>query len=381
MDFELSEEQQAVVELAERIVGDQATDARLREVEAEARRSGDERFDEATWRALVDAGLVALCLPEADGGSGFGILEACLVLDRIGRRVTPVPYLPGVVGGAMTVAAAGTDAQRAELLPGVADGSLLVVPALAEPGNYAVPGTPATTARAAGDGSLVLDGEKWFVPWAGRATHLLVPAALDDGGVAVVVVPADAAGIEREALDTTSGWPESIVRLTGVTVGEDAVLGGPDADGRAVVADLVRRMTVGVCALQAGVSEGALRLTATYTSERHQFGVPIATFQAVAHRAADAYVDTQGVHLTMLQAAWRLAEGLPADDAIDVAKYWATEGAQRVALAAQHLHAGIGVDTDYPLHRHYLLTRHLDLSLGGTTEHLRALGARLATSG
>src|SRR5690606_21208687 len=141
------------------------------------------------------------------------------------------------------------------------------------------------------------------------------------------------------------------------------------------------RLTVGVCALQAGVSEGALRLTATYTSERHQFGVPIATFQAVAHRAADAYVDTQGVFLTMLQAAWRLAEGLPADDAVDVAKYWATEAAQRVALAAQHLHAGIGVDTDYPLHRHYLLTRHLDLTLGGATEHLRSMGARLAATG
>jgi acyl-CoA dehydrogenase len=381
VDFELSEEQQAVVELAERIVSDKATPTHLRTVEEAAAEAGAERLDEATWTALVDAGLVALCLPEADGGSGFGILEACLVLDQIGRHVTPVPYLPAVVGGAMALAAAGTPDQRAELLGGVADGSSLVIPALGEPGSYVVPDRPATVARSGADGHLVLDGEKWFVPWAARATHLLVPATLDDGTVAVLVVPADAEGIEREALDTTSGWPESIVRFAGTTVPATAVLGGSDADGAAIVADTVRRLTVGVCALQAGVSEGALRLTATYTSERHQFGVPIATFQAVAQRAADAYIDTQGVRSTMLQAAWRLAEGLPADDAVHVAKYWATEGAQRVALAAQHLHAGIGVDTDYPLHRHYLVTRHLDLTLGGATEHLRALGARLAATG
>lgn len=383
MDFELTTEQTEIVELAERILGDLADTAHVREVEESARAEGRERLDERTWKALAEAGLVAICVPEELGGSGFGVLEAALVLERIGRRVTPVPYLPAVVGGAMTVAAHGTDAQRSSLLPAVLDGSSLVVPALAEPGNYVVPDGPATTARDRGDGTLVLDGEKWFVPWARTASHMLVPASTT-AGVEVLIVETGAAGVSFEDLDTTSGWPESIVRFDSVEVGPDSVLGGGAGTGdpgAQVVAELVRRLTVGVCALQAGVSEGALRLTATYTSERHQFGSPIATFQAVAHRAADAFIDTQGVQLTMLQAAWRLSEGLPADDAIDTAKYWATEGAQRVALAAQHLHAGIGVDTDYPLHRHYLLTRHLDLTLGGATEHLRSMGARLAATG
>lgn len=383
MDFELTTEQTEIVELAERILGDLAGTAHVREVEESARAEGRERLDERTWKALAEAGLVAICVPEELGGSGFGVLEAALVLERIGRRVTPVPYLPAVVGGAMTVAAHGTDAQRSALLPAVLDGSSLVVPALGEPGNYVVPDEPATTGRDRGDGTLVLDGEKWFVPWARTASHLLVPASTS-GGVEVLVVETGAPGVSFEDLDTTSGWPESIVRFDSVEVGPDSVLGGGAGTGdpgAQIVAELVRRLTVGVCALQAGVSEGALRLTATYTSERHQFGSPIATFQAVAHRAADAFIDTQGVQLTMLQAAWRLSEGLPADDAIDTAKYWATEGAQRVALAAQHLHAGIGVDTDYPLHRHYLLTRHLDLTLGGATDHLRSMGARLAAAG
>ena len=143
---------------------------------------------------------------------------------------------------------------------------------------------------------------------------------------------------------------------------------------------MIDRVTAGLCATQAGVSAAALRLTATYTTERHQFGSPIATFQAVAQRAADAYIDTQGIQFTAWQAAWRLDEGLDAADELDIAKFWAAEAGSRVADAAQHLHGGIGVDTDYPLHRYYRLAKHLELTLGGRTERLRRLGARMAAS-
>ncbi|MBP7631345.1 MAG: acyl-CoA dehydrogenase, partial [Acidimicrobiales bacterium] len=111
---------------------------------------------------------------------------------------------------------------------------------------------------------------------------------------------------------------------------------------------------------------------------RRQFGSPIATFQAVAHRAADAYIDTEAIRLTARQAAWRLGEGLPADEALAIAKFWAAEGAHRVTHAAQHLHGGIGVDADYPVHRTFRWARHLELSLGGGTVHLQRLGLILA---
>ena len=124
----------------------------------------------------------------------------------------------------------------------------------------------------------------------------------------------------------------------------------------------------------------ALRLTATYTSERKQFDTPIATFQAVAHRAADAYIDTQAVRLTALQAAWRLGQGLPAEDAIVIAKFWVADGGQRVVHAAQHLHGGMGVDRDYPLHRYFLWAKQLELDLGGTHTQLLRLGAEIAAS-
>ena len=121
----------------------------------------------------------------------------------------------------------------------------------------------------------------------------------------------------------------------------------------------------------AGVTAKApSRMTAEYTKEREQFDRVIATFQAVGQRAADAYIDTEAIRLTAWQAVWRLADGLPAAEHAASAKFWAAEGGQRVVHAAQHLHGGVGVDRDYPLHRYFLWTKKHELFLGGA--HARA---------
>jgi alkylation response protein AidB-like acyl-CoA dehydrogenase len=164
-----------------------------------------------------------------------------------------------------------------------------------------------------------------------------------------------------------------------VTVSADAVLGDP-MDGAAVVQFIVDRAIAGLCSTEVGVCEAALRLTAAYVSEREQFGAKIGTFQAVAQRIADAYIDTEGIRLTALQAAWRLSEDLPASDELDIAKFWAADGGHRVVHAAQHLHGGIGMDTDYPVHRYFRWSKVIELSLGTATEHLRRPGERIAAS-
>ena len=148
--------------------------------------------------------------------------------------------------------------------------------------------------------------------------------------------------------------------------------------GGAIVEWIVERATAALCSVQLGVCEQALKMTAEYTSTREQFERPLAAFQAVAQRAADAYIDTEGVRLTAWQAVWRLAEGLPAANELAVAKFWAAEGGQRVVHAAQHLHGGIGVDRDYPLHRYFLWAKELELTLGGATPQLLKLGEILA---
>jgi acyl-CoA dehydrogenase len=158
----------------------------------------------------------------------------------------------------------------------------------------------------------------------------------------------------------------------------ERLLGGDGADGVAIITSISEQATTALCVQEAGACAAALDLTAEYTKTRVQFEKPIATFQAVGQRAADAYVDTEAIRLTAWQAASRLSAGLPAASEVAVAKYWAAEGGQRVVHAAAHLHGGVGVDRDYPLHRYFLLTRHIELTLGGANESLRRLGALLA---
>jgi 3-oxocholest-4-en-26-oyl-CoA dehydrogenase beta subunit len=388
MDFTFDDEQQAIADLSGRILGDLVTPTILRDIEA----GGGELVATDAWSELARADLLGIALPAAAGGGGYGMLGAGLVLDQIGRTAAPVPYLASIVMGAMTVADFGSPAQRSDLLPAAMAGTTILTAALAESGSGLVPDRPATAARPAGlDGDgWRLDGEKWFVPWlwprpAEPASdgpivppqRVLVPARRPDGSVLVALVDPALDGVSIDPLDVTSGWPEANLALDGVVVGDDQVLVG---DGVDITRVMVDRATAGLCSTQAGVSEAALRLTATYTSERRQFDAPIATFQAVAQRAADAYIDAQAIRFTAWQAAWRLDQGLPAADELDIAKFWAAEGGRRVAEAAQHLHGGIGVDTDYPLHRYYRLAKHLELTLGGATAHLLALGARMASS-
>ncbi|MBV9284704.1 MAG: acyl-CoA/acyl-ACP dehydrogenase [Acidimicrobiia bacterium] len=358
MDFSFSEEQQEIQNLAAQILGDKVTHERLKEIEASA-----EWFDRDLWGELVKAGLVGIALPEEHGGGGFGILEAALVLEEIGRTVAPVPYYATVVLGALPIAEFGSDEQKKRLLPGVVDGEVILTAALSEDLNLD-PMSPTTSAK---NGRL--NGTKMLVPAAHLATAIIVPTA--DG---VFLVDPKGSGVEIERLITTSGEPQFKVTLNDAE-GEPL---GDASQGAEITEWIVQRATAALCAIQLGVCEQALKMTAEYTSTREQFERPLAAFQAVAQRAADAYIDTEGVRLTAWQAVWRLAEGLPSADEIAVAKFWAAEGGQRVAHAAQHLHGGIGVDVDYPLHRYFLWAKQCELTLGSATPQLVKLGKSLA---
>jgi alkylation response protein AidB-like acyl-CoA dehydrogenase len=210
------------------------------------------------------------------------------------------------------------------------------------------------------------------------ADALVVSARTDDGGVGLFVVDTAASGVSRLAQEATSRQIEAEITLSGVAVADaDALVTGPE--GADALRWLLEHAEAALCAEVAGACDSAVKLTAQYTITREQFGKPIATFQAVGQRAADAYIDAEAVRLTAWQAVWRLSEGLPATAEVAVAKFWADDGAQRVVHAAQHLHGGMGVDRDYPLHRYYLLVKHLALSLGGATTSLLRLGDVLAS--
>jgi 3-oxocholest-4-en-26-oyl-CoA dehydrogenase beta subunit len=370
MEFAYSEDQQSLRELARKILEDRATHERLKEVEASA-----DRVDHELWRELAKANLLGVAIAEEYGGMGMGFLELCILLEEVGRTVAPVPAWPTLVLGGLPLAKFGNAEQRRRLLPAVVAGEALLSAALVEPGSDDLT-RPTTTARR--DGAVFrLDGTKLCVSVGHLARRILVPARIEGGGVGVFLLDPKAPGVTLELQHATNHESQAKLVLEGAVVAGTDLLGDPNA-GAALVRWLELHATAALCALQVGVSERALRITARYTTGREQFGRAIATFQAVGQRAADAYIDVEAMRLTTQQAVWRLAEGLPAEDAVTVAKFWAAEGGHAVGYAAQHLHGGIGVDIDYPIHRYYLWSKQIELTLGCASRQLEQLGVRLA---
>ena len=365
MDFTFTEEQDAVRDLAAQIFAGHATTERVKQVEASER-----RVDHELWRALADAGLLAIAVPEEHGGSGLGLVELCLLLEEQGRRVAPVPLWPTLVLGALPLAEFGSPEHQRRWLPGVARGEVILTAALSEAGVND-PLRPQTTALRDGDGWR-LHGVKPSVPAGHVADRVLVPATTGDGEVGVFLVDPAGPGVDRTIAATTDRAKVAHLRFAGAPAEQL----GPD--GRHATAWMLDRALVGLCALQVGVGEGALRMAAEYTSERRQFGRPLSTFQGVALKAADAYIDTEAMRVTLWQAAWRLTAGRDATREVMVAKWWASEGGQRVVHITQHLHGGMGADVDYPVHRYFLWGKQIEDTLGGASAQLARLGRALA---
>ncbi|HEY5013889.1 MAG TPA: acyl-CoA dehydrogenase family protein [Acidimicrobiia bacterium] len=367
MDFSLTETQQELTALTGQILGDRMTLQRLKAVER-----SDDGFDRDTYAELATANLLGVALPEAHGGLGFGFLDLCLVLQEIGRNVAPFPVVPSLVSGALPIARFGSDEQQA-LLDGVVAGTTILTAALTE--MLAPADAPTTTAKPDGDGWLV-EGVKTCVPYLHVASHVLVPASVGDD-VAVFLVPTDAAGITTQRQETENHEPQFHVELDGVRVDAGALIGDVER-GREILEWTLARTTIALCALASGVADRATRLTAQYSIDRKQFDRQIATFQAVGQRMAECFIDSQGIELTMLQAATHLDEGRVVPLEVATAKFWAAEGGSRIGHAALHVHGGISIDVDYPIHRYFLWIKQIEFTLGSATPQLLSIGRELA---
>lgn len=364
MDFTLDDDVQAITDLADTVIGDASGHERLRSLE----RENGPRFDRDLWSTLSETGVLSAFLPESHGGAGLGLVALGAVLEVAGRHAAAVPLWETLALGALPLAHFAADDVSGRWLPEVAAGNCILSAAWHESGGE--PLVPTTLATPTGEG-WVLTGTRVCVPAGTIADAVIVPAAIEGGSVGLFLAPTAGEGVAVEPLRTTLGDPQAALALAEAPA--ELV-----AEGRASLEWALQRALATQCALTAGVCATAVRLTADYTKERKQFDVPLASFQAVSHRAADAYIDTEAIRLTALQALWRLDHDMDAANEVDTAKYWAAWGGQRVVHAAQHLHGGMGVDRDYPLHRCFLFAKELELQLGGASRHLLELGRRLA---
>ncbi|MFH8679065.1 acyl-CoA dehydrogenase family protein [Streptomyces lydicus] len=373
MDFTFTEEQQAAVEAARAVFSGVAPDS----VPSPALTAGAvaEDFDRALWHKLADADLLSLLIAPEHGGAGLDPIALCLVLREAAKVLARVPLLESGAA-ALTLQRYATDALRAEVLPGISAGELVITAAATGRTGHE-PAERAVAARQDGDDWL-LTGTQTAVPWAATADRILLPAHTTEGHAVLALVPRTRSGVTLGDQISTSGERLAEIQLDGVRLSSREVITDPAAW------ELLRNvLTTGTCALALGLGDRVLALTSDYTSKREQFGFPVATFQAVAVQAADRFIDLRAMEATLWQAAWRIttdaAGPLPPAGDIAVAKIWASEGVRRVVQTAQHLHGGFGADTDYVLHRYHAWAKQLELSLGPAAAHEEALGDLLAT--
>ncbi|BBZ30475.1 acyl-CoA dehydrogenase [Mycolicibacterium madagascariense] len=361
MDFSTTEAAGDLGGLARSIVDTVCTPDRQRELD-----TLDERFDRELWSKLIAADVLSTTAPESLGGGGFGVLEETAVLVALGRQIAAVPYLESVVLAAGALATFGSEAlQQDWAAPAVRGEKILTVALDGEMGQGPV------RATTSGEGHR-LTGSRALVGYAPVADAFLVPAETD-AGTRVFLVSARDSGVSVSSLDTTGHGSVGHLDLQGVEVDATRVVGGDE-----VAAWLTTRSTLGRSAFQLGVLERALELTAEYAREREQFDRPIGSFQAVGQRLADGYIDVKGLRLTVTQAAWRLSEDLPSDLEVGTAAFWAAEAGHRVAHTAVHVHGGVGIDVDHPVHRYFLAAKQTEFAVGGATGQLLRIGRELA---
>ncbi|HKK50701.1 MAG TPA: acyl-CoA dehydrogenase family protein [Myxococcota bacterium] len=370
MDFEFSEEERSVSELSRKILEDLVTNDRLKALE-----SAGEPIDAESWKALAEANLLGVAIPEAHGGMDLGFTALTLLCQEVGRTVAPIPVYASLALGALPLAAFGSEAEKAEWLPRVATGEVLLTAALSEL-DTTDPAQPKTRAERI-PGGYRISGEKTLVPYGAQAARILVSAATEEGPALFWIDPA-ASGLRIEPQTSSDGQPFAFIAIDGVEVEDSAALGGIGG-GAERLHWLIDRATVARSAMQLGVTERALEMTAAYGRERVQFDRPIGSFQAYHQRIADAYIEVEGIRLATWEAAWKLDHGHEARDSVHVAKFAAADGGAQAAYACQHLHGGVGIDVDYPLHRYFKWATQIEHELGSAKLQLVALGDRIAS--
>lgn len=334
----------------------------------------DPRFDRDLWAKLIEADVTSTAAPESLGGGGFGVMEQVAVLTALGRQLAAVPYLESVVLAAGALARFGSEELRRQWAIPAINGEKIVAVALdGEMGQGPV------QARPDGDG-FRLTGSRTQVAFGPVADAFLVPAETTEGTKVFLVTVADP-GLAASTLDTTGHGPVGHLELSGTVLDATRLVGGAE-----VLDWLTVQHALGRSAFQLGVLERALELTAEYAREREQFDRPIGSFQAVSARLADGYIDVKALRSTLTQAAWRLSEDSPAGGrdphpaGIDVATaaFWAADAGHRVVHTVVHVHGGVGIDTDHPIHRYFLAAKQTEFAVGGATGQLLRIGRELA---
>jgi len=373
MDFELSEEQRLLQASVGRLLtnryGFEQRTAYMKEPGG---------FSRALWKQYADLGVLALPFAEEDGGIGGGAVDIMIVMEALGRALVLEPYLATVVLAGGVLRRAGSKAQRASLIPKIADGSLILALAHSERQSRYDLADVATSAKRDGAG-YVLDGGKGLVLHGDSADKLVVSARVagkprDRDGIGLFLIDAKASGVSVRGYPTIDGLHAAEVTLTGVKVGAEDMIGEP-GEALAVIERVVDEAMAGLCAEAVGAMEVMHELTVDYLKTRRQFGVPIGNFQVLQHAAVDMLMATEQARSMAMLAAMMAEEpnAVERHKSIAAAKVQIGRSGRFVGKTATQLHGGIGMTMEYKVGHYFKRVTAIDVLFGDADHHLAAI--------
>ncbi|HLL28629.1 MAG TPA: acyl-CoA dehydrogenase family protein [Xanthobacteraceae bacterium] len=373
MDFELSEEQRLLKESVGRLLADRYG---FEQRTAYMKEPGG--FSRALWKQYAELGLLALPFAETDGGLGGNPVDVMIVMEAFGSALVLEPYFATVVLAGGVLRHAGSDKQRAEIVPKIAGGSLLLALAHSERQSRYDLADVAMTAKKDGAG-YVLDGAKGIVLHGDSADKLIVSARVagkqrDRDGIGLFLIDAKAPGVSIRGYQTVDGLHAAEIALSGVKVGPDGILGEP---GKAlpVIERAVDEAMAALCAEAVGAMTVMHEVTIDYLKTRKQFGVPIGNFQVLQHAAADMLIATEQARSMALLAAMMAGENNAVErhKSIAAAKIQIGRSGRFVGKTATQLHGGIGMTMEYKVGHYFKRAVAIDILFGDADHHLAAL--------
>ena len=381
MDFSYSEEQIMLKEMARGFLEKECTEKFVREVEA-----GDTGYSPEQWKKIAELGWLGFIYPEKYGGTGGSILDLCVLYEEMGRAMFPSPHLSTVILCGLTILNAGTEEQKANLLPKIASGELIMSLAFCEPesswnGKAWVPEGITVTATADGN-DYVINGTKMFVHDAKIADYIMCATRTKESanpkdGITLFLVDARSPGISTELLVTTAGDKQCEVVFDKVKVPKGNIVGELNS-GWAPLEKIMQQGAVLLCAQMVGANQKLLELTVDYAKTRVQFELPIGVNQYVQEHCVMLLSEVDSSWWLTYNAAWKLSEGMPADIDVAMAKAWVGDAHERACWRAHQVYGGVG----YTIHDGVLPLfsrrgKSLKLNLGDAKYHLEKVASEL----
>jgi len=353
MNFEFSEDALFLRDQASKFLSDQCAPSVVRAV-----LNGERPYAQELWQSVAEMGWLGAAIPEQYGGVGLGYEGLCFLAEELGRAVAPLPFSSSIYLAAEFLLKAGSEADKQELLPKLADGSRIGTFALAE--GFGRPDPTGVRLRAEGG---KLTGVKWPVP-DGAIADFAIVAARDAAGIGLYRVDLDQPGVDRHTL-TSIDPTRNIARLSFASA--PAVRIGSDGDAWSVIETVLDRAAILIAFEQVGGAHAALMMARDHSLQRYAFGRPIASFQAIKHKLADVYVAVELARSNAYYGAWALSGG---EHAVAIAGASARVSASHAYFVASkeniQTHGGAGYTWEFDCHLYYRRSKYLDLVLGGT---------------